>query len=158
MPKSWVETWYYDKLLRSDQLYAIVVVKSKYNALINEPTGMKPMPYEKIDLFAANDWTMAVYARDPDLDVVDLTGATAILTWRYGKDGAIVLQKSTAVVGEGQIGAADEGEMLFYIKPEDTESLDIRQYPFDVRIELSNGKKYTGITGYVNLKDPVNDA
>jgi len=115
------------------------------------------MPNYKIDLFAENDRTLAIYVKDKDSNVVDVTGATGVFTAKDKPGGSVVIQKTTSTASEGTIGAANKGEIFFYLVPSDTSSLDSdAQYDFDVKVTLSSGKAYTVLTGVLNLKQPIN--
>lgn len=114
------------------------------------------MPYYGIEMYADNDRTFRVYVKDGNLDIIGLTGATAVLTIKKTKASATAtITKSTANPAEGMIGAADEGEIFFYILPADTASIELRQYVFDVTVTLSSGKSYTVLEGTINLLQPV---
>lgn len=114
------------------------------------------MPYDNIELYRGNRRWLRIYVRDPDLNIVDLTGAECTFTVRHTKDGPILLQKKTAVPSEGMIGAADEGEAFFFIEAEDTQNLDVAQYVFDVTAMLAGGDgPYTIDEGVINLNGPV---
>jgi hypothetical protein len=119
------------------------------------PRGESVSKYNII-LYAGDDKTYRVYVRDRDLNPIDLTGAVGVFTLKkYKTDSSATLQKRTDVSGEGQMGAADLGEMLFYILDTDTQSLETRQYVFDVKIKVESGKIYTVLEGTLNLRRPV---
>lgn len=123
---------------------------------IQNPYGRSAVPYETIEMYANNDRVLRVYAKTADLNIVNLTGAVGVFTVKTDKTATLaVITKHTNVPAEGQIGAADEGEMFFYIVPADTVHLDIRQYVFSIRITLSTGKTYTILEGVINLEQPV---
>lgn len=151
-----IEAIYSTSELHPDDLLGILIYETKLCGIINNhPIRRKPVPYEAIDLFAKNDRTLVVYVKTEDLDVINITGATGVLTIRENKESiSPVITKSTAVAGQGQIGAANKGEMYFYIVPADTTNLAIRQYTFDVTVTLSTGKKYTVLDGVINLQLP----
>ena len=111
---------------------------------------------ECIEAYANRDRTYRVFVKTPDLNIVNLTGATGIFTVKMAK-GSVTpsILKSTDVSGEGQIGSPDQGEMFFYLVPADTVNLDIRQYVFDIKVVLSDGKAYTVLEGVLNLQQPV---
>lgn len=109
-----------------------------------------------IDVYAGSNRTLRVYITDPDLKIVNLTGATGVFTVKEDKSDLFpTIQKSTAIAGQGQIGSPDQGEMFFFLVPEDTEDLDIQQYVYDVRLILPSGKSYTVMEGLINLLQPV---
>lgn len=142
--------------LHPDDLNGSEVAEIKLYGIVNNyPIGRKAVPYETMELYANNDRILRVYVKTPCLNVVNITGAVGVLTIKPSFSSTAVITKSTAVPAQGMIGAADEGEMFFYIVPADTASLDIRQYVFDVKITLSTGKKYTVISGLINLIQPV---
>jgi hypothetical protein len=115
------------------------------------------VPFQNIEIYQANDRQLRFYARDANLDIVDLTGATCVFSVKENKSsGSFSIQKSTAVSGEGAIGSADQGEAFFYLVPADTSGLSTGQYWFDVKVTLSDTKVYTTVEGYLNLLDPVN--
>ena len=151
-----VEVLYDPAQLHPGELTGILVSETQMLGLINDRLlGRNGVPYEKIEIYADNNRTLRVYVKDENLNVINLTGATAVLTVKETKDGSTVFTKSTAISSEGQIGAADEGEIFFYIVPLDTASLEIRQYVFDVEVTLSSGKKYTVLEGLLDLLQPV---
>jgi len=114
------------------------------------------MQYVIIDLNSGDNRTIRLYVKNPDLDIVNLTGATCLFTVKTDKEiSAITFQKSTAVSGQGEIGDIELGEVFFYIVPEDTESIDIRQYVFDIRVNLANGKTYTVLEGVIDLQKSI---
>lgn len=143
--------------LHPDDLTGILTSETRMCGIVNNYTiGRTAVPYEEIQIYANNDRTLRVFVKTPPLNVVNLTSATGVLTVKTDKDASTaVLTKSTAVSGQGQIGAADQGEMFFYLLPADTASLDIRQYVFDVKVTLATGKKYTVIEGIIDLQEPV---
>jgi len=145
-----------DKLNTFD-LLGELVRENKFVGIVTNFPRRRKVPFEVIDLFADDDRTIRVFVKDTDLNIVDLTGAICVFSVKETKeDTSFVFQKSSAVPAEGMIGAADEGEVFFFIVPADTVSLGIRQYVWDVRVELSNGKTYTVLTGTLNLLQPVN--
>jgi len=143
--------------LHPDDLTGILVSENKMCGVVNNyPIGRYAVPYEEIQLYANNNRTFRVFVKTPDLNVVDLTNAVGVLSVKPDKTVVSpVIVKHTNVPSEGQIGAANQGEMFFYIVPSDTVALDIRQYVFDVKVTLSNGKTYTVIEGVIDLLQPV---
>jgi hypothetical protein len=138
-------------------LVGILVAETKWVGRVNNlPLRRRAVPYEALDIYKSSDRTIRMYVRDGDLNVINLTGATCVLTVKLLKsDSVATIQKSTANASEGLIGAADNGECFFYLVPADTSSLDIAQYVFDVRITLSSGKTYTVLEGVMNLLENV---
>ena len=153
-----VQVWYDPTQLHPGELTGILVAETQLCGIVNDrPVRWRrnKVPYEKIELYADNDRTLRVFVKDGELNIIDLTGATLVLTVKETKGGSVVFQKSTSNPSEGAIGAADEGEAFFYIVPSDTASLDIRQYVYDVEVTLSTAKKYTVLEGIIDLLQPV---
>ena len=153
-----LEVFYSTASLPQCDLYGIVEIETQLCGIINNcPLRRRAVPFLTIDLFRDNDRRLRFFARDADMNIVDLTGATCILSVKENKSStSIVLQKSTAVSGEGMIGSADQGEAFFFIEPADTAGLDAGQYVYDVQVILADGNQYTTVEGYLNLKLPVN--
>lgn len=153
-----LEVFYNTASLPQCDLYGIVEPESKLCGIINNcPLRRRAVPFLTIDLFRDNDRRLRFFARDASLNVVDLTGATCIFSVKETKGStSLALQKSTAVSGEGMIGSADQGEAFFFIEPSDTVGLETGQYVYDVQVILADGKQYTAVEGYLNLKLPVN--
>ena len=146
--------------LHPGELLGIVRFETRFCAIIDKMPltikGGNTMPYVSFDIYAGSDRRLRVFFKDENLDIVNITGATCVFTMRHIKSGPIAVQKSTAVSGQGQIGAADEGECFFFLVPADTSALDICQYVFDVKITLTGGEVYKGtIEGVINLLQPV---
>ena len=151
------EAIYETSKLHPGEVTGILETETKLCGLVNyycSTSGGKSVPHYKIDLYSDNNRTIRVYVKDDDLNVIDLTNASALLTVKKTKDTAVVFTKDTDVPAEGAIGAADEGEIFFYILPSDTVSLE-DQYVFDVKITLPNSKEYTVVEGIINLLQPV---
>jgi len=153
-----IEVLYDYDLLPQGDLFGVLVYETKIYGRINvRPLRRRSVPYLKFDIYQGNNRQLRVLVRDEDMNVIDITGATGVFTVKETKESTSPsIQKSTAVAGEGQIGAADEGEMFFFLVPADTSSLDIRQYVYDVKLTLASGKTYTIVEGVVNLLEPVN--
>jgi len=152
-----VEVFYDASKLHPGELLGILVAETRLCGIVNNKTmRRRAVPYVKFEIYRGSDRRIRVYVKDGDLNVVDLSGATCVFTMRETKDEPVVLQKSTSVPGEGQIGAADEGECFFFLVPSDTSSLNIEQYVFDVGVTLADGSVYKSVAeGVVNLLQPV---
>jgi len=140
--------------LHPDDLNGILVSEKILCGIVNNyPIGRTAVPFESIDMYANNDRTIRVFVKTPDWNIVDLFGATGVLTIKQNKEDTVaIISKSTAVPVQGEIGSSDEGEMFFYLVPLDTNALTIRQYVYDIKVTLSNGKKYTIAEGVINLQ------
>lgn len=152
-----IEVLYDTGSLPECDLVGVVTAETQFCGVINNcPLRRREVPYYPLDLYQSNDRRLRVYIRDGDMNIVDLTGATCVFTVKLTKDDTLpVIQKSTAVSGEGEIGSADQGECFFYLEPADTSSLDIAQYVFDVSVTLSDGNYYTAVEGVLNLEQKV---
>jgi len=147
--------WYdLDKLAPYD-LQGEVVIENKLTGItLSFPLEVKKLPYYSLSFFKNDDRSIRVMVKNSGLDIINLTGAVGEFFWRTAQeDGTTLFTKKTDVAAEGQIGAADEGEMFFFIKPADTASLDVRQYYFLTRVTLSNGKTYTVNHGVINMQE-----
>lgn len=151
-----VQVIYDTRFLHPGELTGIAVPETQMCGAVNyfySVSGGMNVPHYTVDLYISNNRTLRVYIKDQDLNVVNLTGATLLLTVRKDVGGTVIFTKSTAVPAEGAIGAADEGECFFYILPADTATLD-GQYIFDVKLTTSAGKAYTTLEGILNLLQP----
>ena len=137
-------------------LCGILIDKTDMCGIINNhPVRRNAVPYESVDMYAKNNRTFRVYVKDADLNIVNVAGSTGVWTFKKTKADAPLFTKSTAIPAQGAIGSPDQGELIFYIVPADTATLDIRQYVYDVRLTLPSGAIYTVCEGVVNLLQPV---
>lgn len=137
-------------------LYGILERETVFRGVLVGPERRRKVPEEIIDLFRGNKRTIRVFVTDPCLNAINLTDAVALFTMRDVPGGTIYVQKTTADPTQGIIAAANKGEVYFYILGPDTESLDIRQYVWDVTVFLPNDDEpYTVLWGVLNLKEPV---
>lgn len=151
-----VETLYDTTFMYPYDLTGILTSENKMCGIINNyPVRRRAVPFETVELYAKNNRTFRVYVKDDNLDVINVTGATGILTVKKTKDSSAEFTKSTSIPAQGQIGSPDQGELFFYVLPADTVNLDIRQYVFDVKVTLSTGRVYTVLEGIINLQQPV---
>ena len=152
-----VEAIYDTSDLRPNDLLGILIDETKMTGLVNAypVAGGCAMPFTALDIYANNNRTLTVYVKTADLNIVDITSAVAILTVKVSKESTSPdIVKSTAIAGQGAIGAANKGELYFYLVPADTVNMAIRQYVYDVTITLATGKKYTVLEGVINLIAP----
>ena len=147
----------YNQYHTPEELVGELVYQEKFLASIDALPRRTRVVFQNLTLYAGDNKTYVIYVKDRDLNEVDLTGATGVFTMKETKDDAVAsVSKSTAVAGEGEIGAANHGEMYFYLVPDDTKDLDIRQYVFDFRVTLANSKTYVVLEGTINLLQSVN--
>jgi hypothetical protein len=116
-------------------------------------------PYTLV-LYAGNYKEYIIYVKDKDLNTVDITGATGVMTMKVTKDGPVVVQKYTGAMGpqgpQGIVAMPIEGEARFYYTPIDTINLEARQYVWDIKITTASGNPYTVLEGVLDLHQPVN--
>jgi hypothetical protein len=151
-----LEVTYDTDQLHPGEMLGIVTPESEMIGTVNyfrSTSGGITVPHYRVDLYVGNNRTIRVFVKDDDLNIVNLTGATLVLTVRKETGGVVSFTKSTAVPGEGAIGSADEGECLFYILPADTASLE-GQYIFDVSLTTAASSTYTVLEGILNLLRP----
>jgi hypothetical protein len=115
------------------------------------------MVYKSLSLQASTDKTYKCVVKDRQLNPVNVYGGVGVLSLKKLRtDTAYVFQKHTNVPAEGSLGDPTQGELLFYVVPADTDALEERQYLFDVKVTLSNGKTYTVAEGTINLHKSIN--
>jgi len=128
-----------------------------FDAPLDREQEKTNMRFKSLGLYAGSDKTYKAVVLDRQLNPINVYGAVGVMSWkRIKEDTTFVLQKHTNVPSEGSIGAPDQGELLFYIVPDDTDALEIRQYVFDVKLTLPTGKTYTVAEGTIQLRQPVN--
>jgi len=149
------EVLYDSSLLPQCEILGISVLEQGLCGVVNDcPLRFRsPIQTDNIDMFAGDDRQLRFFAKDQDGDPVDLTGAIVLLTVKeLSSDASPLFTKSTAVDGEGLIGTADDGEAFLFLVPADTSSLiDGGQYVWDISVTLSSGKKFTALTGVLNI-------
>ena len=131
--------------------------KDTFDAFIDRTREKTNMEFRSFALYAGNDKTYEVYVKDRALNPINLQGSTCVLTMKREKEDVTpVVQKSTVDPTQAQLGNVHNGQVWFYILPADTVSLEPRQYPFDIRVTVQNGKTYTVAEGVIMIKEPVN--
>jgi len=124
--------------------------------LIDREQEKSAMVSKNLELFKGNNKQYVCYVKDRQLQPIDISNGVCYFTAKEDRsDPTPVIEKSTNVPGEGQIGAANKGEFYFYLVPADTSSLEQNQYFFDVTVVLSSGKLYTVAQGMLYVKDPI---
>jgi hypothetical protein len=151
-----IEVFYDNEDRHPEDLVGELVYRECFSGIINNYPRRKEVPFYSVRLYAGRDRTYRVYVKDNELNNINMTDGTAIMTIKETKDGTVVLQKSTANPSEGAVTDPTHGEVEFYVVPADTVSLEIRQYVFDVTVTVASGKTYTILEGVLNLLEPVN--
>ncbi len=111
---------------------------------------INPMIYQSLFLYSNNSKEYVIYVKDRNLVPIDLTGASAKMTFRATKSNPNIALELT-----GTIPVPTQGEVRFNVLPSDTETLEIRQYVFDVQITTAASKIYTVLEGVLTLKQSV---
>jgi hypothetical protein len=151
------EAFYDTRELHPCDLLGVLMRETVLTGIVNNfPIRRRAVPYDSIELYAGNKRRLRVYIKDANLDIINLTGALCVFSFRKQKGGPIIFQKKTSNSSEGMIGSADQGECFFYLESADTTNLDIAQYVFDVTVVLTgNDGPYTTVEGVVNLQQSV---
>jgi hypothetical protein len=128
-----------------------------FDAPLDREQEKSAMVFKSFSMYAGSDKTYKCVVKDRALNPVNVYGGVGVMSWkRLSTDVAFVLQKSTNVPSQGSLGDPTQGELLFYLVHTDTHVLEARQYAFDVKLTLPNGKTYTVAEGTINLHVPVN--
>lgn len=117
-----------------------------------------PMPSYLVDVYQGNNRTITVNVLDAStLLPVNLSGYRAILTVKINKSdsSAVIVKDTDNGPSEAEIGAANKGEILFYLVPADTSPLSVRQYVYDVTVIDQNSRTYTVLEGVFNVAQAV---
>lgn len=154
-PRIWVQ--YNPKYSKPYDLVGICIWEEVLTGMTEYyPKGKGNMPFEKLSMYAGENKTIRVYIKDRDMNPVNVLGSSCVLTVKEKKTDTSATIQKTAGGATGGIGAADEGEIFFFLIPTDTSSLATIEYVFDVKATLSNGKVYTVLEGTLKINDPVN--
>lgn len=133
-----------------EEMNGALIYREIFEIVLDRFTRTKPMTFQNLFLYAGNDKEYIVYVKDRDLVPIDLTGASAVMTFRESKSNPDV-----SLEVDGVISIPTEGEVRFTLVPEDTATLSIRQYVFDVKITTATSKVFTVIDGVLTLKQGV---
>lgn len=99
-------------------------------------------PKNTVEVYRGSSATISLSVVDTNGAVVDLTGATVVMTVKERLESPRnIFQKSSADAAEILITSARGGLAEIYILPADTLSRDIKQYVFDVWVILPSGKR-----------------
>ncbi len=74
--------------------------------------------YQILDIYAGENRTLTLYARDPSNNVQDLTGKAVF--WRVGKPPRMPSQKGAILAKDGVVTAAPNGVFTVSVEPGDT--------------------------------------
>ena len=134
-----------------------VIVEDFIGIVENYPIKDTDMiPAYTLFLYRGDNRTLRVYVKDPDLNIINLTGAVGeFFVKSHITDTSAIIHKATNVAGEGMLGNVTKGEMFFLLVPADTAGLAVTQYMFSIKVTLSNNKVYRIAEGVINLKQPV---
>jgi len=88
-----------------------------------------------------------VFVRDEDGLPYDLSGCIGYLSVKFRReDAALIFQKATNVVAEGEIATPESGLMDFYLLAADTADEDPGSYVYEVQVVTGAGKRYSVVT------------
>lgn len=104
-------------------------------------------PKNALRIIRGTSKTLLVSVEDEDGEVVNLTGCRAIFSAKRDvRDPHCVIQKdSDRGITQVNITLPREGKFEVYLTPEDTQTLDVATYIFDVWVILVSGKRYAVI-------------
>lgn len=108
------------------------------------PTLGLTQPKNAVQVIRGTSKTFELTVTDESGGVVNLTGSRVIMTVkRELVDRNPVIQKDSAV-GPTQVELSEPkaGKAKIYFDPPDTQTLDVREYLFDVWVVLASGKRY----------------
>jgi hypothetical protein len=127
-----------------------------FNGYTETPKGRDNMRTEDITMATGENKTIRVFVKDKSLNVLNIAGATSYFTIKNSSDtSSVLLQKSTAIAGQGEIGVAANGEIIFYFTPDDTKDMSATQYVYDVLLVKADGKKYEVLKGKFTLEKMI---
>lgn len=131
-------------------LVGTMIPREIFEIVLDRFYRIPAMTFQNLFLYAGNSKEYVVYVKDVNLVPIDLTGGTALMTFRETKHSPDITLQLT-----GDIYMPTSGEIRFSIVPSDTLSLDIRQYVFDVQVTTSTGKIFTVFEGVLTLQQGV---
>lgn len=108
------------------------------------PTLGLTQPKNAIQVIRGTSKTFELAVVDESGGVVNLTGSRVIMTVkRELTDRNPVIQKDSLVgVAQVELSEPKAGKAKIYFDPADTQTLDVREYLFDVWVILASGKRY----------------
>jgi hypothetical protein len=108
------------------------------------PTLGLTQPKNSVQVIRGTSKTFELTVTDEAGGVVNLTGSRIIMTVkRELTDSNAVIQKDSQVgVSQVELSEPKAGKAKIYFDPPDTQTLDVREYVFDVWVILASGKRY----------------
>lgn len=107
-------------------------------------------------MFKGDHRTFKLTVKDQAGAVVNLTGSVLVFTLKIdAADVAVLVSKSSTVVGEITITAPLLGEAEIYLVPGDTSGLEPGSYMFDVQLTTPASKVHTLLKGVLVLEQDV---
>lgn len=103
-----------------------------------------------------NHYDITLVYKDEVGNVIDITGATAVMTARRSLYDAVLFTKNAVITGA-------TGTMLFSLTPTETSNTvdtnkEQTSYLYDVQLTLSGGKISTLLEGTLCFKKPITRA
>lgn len=111
------------------------------------------MSSNSVSLPRGNNRMIRVFIKDINGDIINLNGAEGrFFVATSSKATSYLLRKTTTDYTEGTVRTPEKGEVIFFLKPEDTENLHTSQYFYQVLIILKNGERHTVCSDVLNIK------
>lgn len=120
------------------------------------PTLGLTQPQNAVQIVRGSSKTFELTVLDVDGAAVNLTGARVLMSVKRAvTDARPVIQKDSAVgIAQVAITVPLAGRAEIYLEPSDTQTLDDREYVFDVWVVLASGKRYPVIAPSVLVVAP----
>jgi hypothetical protein len=101
-------------------------------------------PKNSIQVIRGTSKAFELVVSDETGAIVNITGSRIIMTVkRELTDADPIIQKDSAVGPvEVELSEPKAGKAKIYLDPPDTQTLDVREYVFDVWVILASGKRY----------------
>lgn len=113
------------------------------------------LPVNAVSVIRGSSKTLELTVTDDTDKVVDLTGATLYFSVKtLIEDSHPLFQKRSTNVSEIEITKPRDGVARIYLSPADTQTLDPKEYVFDVWVVLASGKRYPVIEPSVFVVRP----
>lgn len=101
------------------------------------------LPKNSVEIVRGSSKTLKLKVTDGDGNIVNLTGATVYFTVKKSvKDEHALISKSSSNISEIEVANPTDGTALIYLIPQDTSSLGITNYTFDVWVVLASGERF----------------
>ena len=107
-------------------------------------------------LYKGDDHTFRLNVIDKSGNPVNIQGVTLTFTVKEsGEDTAILLQKSSSILGEIDFADATNGLADIFIKGADTTSMSVGLYEYDIQMNDLTGNVITLTKGHLSITQDV---